>query len=339
MQDVKRTEITPGLVSVVVPVFNRPALVERAVASVAAQGYRPLEIIVVDDGSNDGKTPAVCDGLAQHYGEMRAIHQIIGGPGSARETGRCACRGEFIQYLDSDDELLPGKLEAQVQGLRRHSECGVSYCRTEFVSRDGSGAGVPWKRTGEQFQTLFPSFLEDRWWGTSTPLYRAAALRPIGPWTGLRANEDWEYDCRLAAAQVRLQYVPEILSRENDHGGPRLSGGGAGDPAALHDRALARRLILAHAHRAGLGEHAAEMQTFAAATFLLARQCGAAGLPQVSRELMDLARDASPTRLACSAKFRLYRFAGASLGWALAGRLARLREWFPRTQGCPRPAA
>ena len=100
-----------GLVSTIIPVHNRPSLLREAVASVLAQTYRPIEIIIVDDGSTD-ETGREAEALAECHSEVRAIHRENGGPGAARETGRLAARGEFIQYLDSDDLLLPEQIRA-----------------------------------------------------------------------------------------------------------------------------------------------------------------------------------------------------------------------------------
>src|SRR4051795_5577813 len=95
-----------GIVSTIIPVFNRPAMLREAVASVLAQTYRPIEIIIVDDSSTDD-TPVVIDELAARHPEVRGIRRPNGGPGLARESGRGEARGEFIQYLDSDDLLMP----------------------------------------------------------------------------------------------------------------------------------------------------------------------------------------------------------------------------------------
>ena len=125
--------LVEGLVSTIIPVHNRPALLREAVASVLAQTYRPVEIIIVDDGSTD-ETGREAEALAEAHSEVRAIHRQNGGPGAARETGRLAARGEFIQYLDSDDLLLPTKFELQVAGLRQCGDCAVSYGKTRFYA-------------------------------------------------------------------------------------------------------------------------------------------------------------------------------------------------------------
>jgi glycosyltransferase involved in cell wall biosynthesis len=319
-----------GLVSTVIPVHNRPVQLCEAVDSVLGQDYRPIEIIIVDDGSTD-ETGNTADSLAAKYpAEVRTIHQRNTGPGLAREAGRLATNGEYIQYLDSDDLLLAQKFALQVRGLARNTECGVAYGKTRYSLPDPVSSNSSWKRTGERIDSMFPTFLASRWWGTSTPLYRRSVTDSAGPWLALSSEEDWEYDCRIAASGVRLYFVPEFVSEEREHAGPRLSRGGAFSPPKLRDRAKAHALILEHARRAGIKIETAEMQHFARELFLLARQCGAAGLSPESRDLFQLAKSASGHSRAGGIDFRLYGIAARLLGWSLTGRLAcsadRLRK-------------
>jgi len=316
------------LVSTVIPVFNRPALLREAVASVLAQTYHPIEIIIVDDGSTDD-TGRVADELAiQHPVEIRVLHIVNGGPGLARETGRQVARGEFIQYLDSDDLLLPRKFESQVQGLRANPHCGVAYGKTRHYPYGAEPGQVAWKRTAEKIETLFPSFLKSRWWGTSTPLYRRSLLDQAGSWTALSNEEDWEYDCRVAALGVHLVFCDEFVSDQRTHGGERLSTHGSSDPRKLKDRAAAHTLIFSHARRAGIGFEIPEMQHFARKLFLLARQCGAVGLGEESKRLFSLAQTASGPKKADGLDFRLYRMVAGLLGWSRVGRLSCYLDQF-----------
>jgi glycosyltransferase involved in cell wall biosynthesis len=310
----------PVLVSTIIPVHNRAAMLRDAVASVVAQTYRPIEIVIVDDGSTDD-TAGVADSLASD--EIIVIHQPNGGPGAAREAGRLRARGAFVQYLDSDDLLLPRKFELQVAGLLAHSECGASYGWTRLRRADGSVEAPPWKRTGERIDAMFPSMLASRWWDTSTPLWRRETLDAAGAWTTLKMEEDWEYDCRIAAVHTRLHHVPQWLSETREHDA-RLTGR-TSNPDVLRDRAAAHALIHAHARRAGITPEAAEMQHFARELFLLARQCGAAGLAEASRMLFRLARDASGEG-AKSLQFRAYALLTGVVGWRLAGRLACMSD-------------
>ena len=310
------------LVSTIIPVHNRSAMLREAVASVIAQTYRPIEVLIVDDGSADDTAGVADDLAANNPGEIRVIHQGNTGPGLAREAGRRLANGEFIQYLDSDDLLLPRKFELQIFGLKAHPGCGVSYGKTRYCVTGQMRDSVAWKRTGEEIGTMFPSFLESRWWGTSTPLYRVKVTDLAGPWTALKNEEDWEYDCRIAAGGVWLDYVPEFLSEEREHDGERLSRGGSMDQGKLRNRAAAHALILQHAHTAGIDENIPEMQQFARELFLLSRQCGAAGLAEESKQLFNLARDASGEFRGKGWDFKLYGFLAHFVGWTRLGKMA-----------------
>ena len=313
--------LVEDLVSTIIPVHNRPSLLREAVVSALAQTYRPIEIIIVDDGSTD-ETVREADALAEAHSEVRAIHRQNGGPGAARETGRLAARGEFIQYLDSDDLLVPIKFELQVAGLRRSSDCAASYGKTRFYAYGDRPTDVAWKRTGERISTMFPSFLQSRWWDTSTPLYRRRTTDLAGPWTGLRNEEDWEYDCRIASKGARLHYCDAFVSDTRATFGYQLSMGGSSDPEKLRHRAAARKLILEHALAARIPHETSEMQHFAREVFLLARQCGAAGLADEARILFDRARQASGTERSRGIDFLLYGVGARLVGWRAMGRLA-----------------
>jgi glycosyltransferase involved in cell wall biosynthesis len=310
----------PALVTTIIPVYNRAAMLRVAVESVLAQTYRPIEIVIVDDGSTDD-TAAAADALAaQHPEIVRVVHQANSGVGLAREAGRRIARGEFIQHLDSDDVLYPRKFELQVAGLLAFPECGVSYGWTRARNLDGSFEPAPTKRTGEPIETMFPSMLAARWWHTLTGLYRASLLERAGPWLGLRNEEDWEYDARIAALGVRLHYVADWLCEYRMHETGQLSANGL-RPDVLRDRTRAHTLILRHAQRAGIGADVPEMQHFARELFLLSRQCGAAGLPDESRALFELSREAAGgarDRL----QYRVYARVARLIGWTGAGRLA-----------------
>ena len=314
----------PGLVTTILPVYNRAAMLREAAATVLAQTYRNIELIIVDDGSTD-ETGSVADAIAaEHPDIVRVIHQPNAGVGPARETGRLAAQGEYIQHLDSDDLLYPRKFEMQVAGLEAHPECGASYGWTADHLPDGQLRPQPGRRTGERIETMFPAMLQSRWWQTTTPLYRASLLHRAGSWLSLRNEEDWEYDARIAALGVRLHYCEDWVSEMRHHHRGRLSDLGM-HPDVLRDRARAHALILEHARRAGIGPDTPEMKHYARELFLLARQCGDMRLPEESKMLFLLARDASGTR-GNHIQFRLYAAAARVLGWSLTGRIACLTD-------------
>jgi glycosyltransferase involved in cell wall biosynthesis len=306
------------LVSIVVPVYNRGALLVEAVNSALAQTYRPIEIIVVDDASTDD-TPRIIESLAAAHPEVRSVRRPNGGPGLARETGRLAARGDFIQYLDSDDLLLPRKLDLQVAALRARPECGIAYGIVRYHNAAGEEIVCDWKPANQVVDTLFPSMLIARWWETISPLFRRSVTDAAGPWTALRLEEDWEYDCRVAALGVKLAFVNEVVGEHRDHTEERLSRSTTNDPARLRDRAAAHLLIAQHARHGGVASDAPEMQTFARELFHIARQCGAAGLTDESRGLVAAAR-----RISNAGDLRLYERLANAVGWRAAGRAAAL---------------
>ncbi|MCP1101266.1 glycosyltransferase involved in cell wall biosynthesis [Aequitasia blattaphilus] len=91
-----------ALVSIIVPVYNVQAYLERCVISLENQTYRNVEIILVDDGSTDG-SGALCDSLKERDSRIQVIHKENGGLSDARNTGLKAANGDYVIYIDSDD--------------------------------------------------------------------------------------------------------------------------------------------------------------------------------------------------------------------------------------------
>jgi hypothetical protein len=328
------TERDPELVSTIIPVHNRSDLLREAVATVLAQTYRPIEIVIVDDGSTDD-TAAVAEDLARSNPEsILVVHQPNAGPGAARQRGLDRARGSFIQFLDSDDLLLPGKFAAQVGALRQQPDCQISYGPSleenhaiQPVQRRG-----PMRGTGQVRTTLFPHLLVERWWTTSCPLYRRDLLDRIGPWRSWINEEDWEYDARAGATGARLAWVPEEVSVRRIHlADGHLSDEGCEDPRKLSHRALAQASLFHCARQAGVAHDTPEMRQFVRAAFLLSRQCGLAGVDDASRSLFQLARAASGRRRQQSPEFLLYGLLASLVGWRGAARLSLgLRRLMPR---------
>ena len=111
------------LVSVIIPTFDRATWVGEAIASVLAQTYTHLELIIVDDGSHDA-TPQVVQAFGQ---ALRYIWQAHAGVSAARNRGVAASRGAFIAFLDSDDLWLPRKVTAQVALLQCQPHTQACY--------------------------------------------------------------------------------------------------------------------------------------------------------------------------------------------------------------------
>ncbi|HTZ95281.1 MAG TPA: glycosyltransferase family A protein [Terriglobales bacterium] len=119
-------------VSVVIPTYNRAAKVQKSVESALAQTFSDLEVIVVDDGSSDNTEKAV----AERFGDrVRYFYQSNQGASASRNKGIAEARGEWIAFLDSDDEWEPDKLEWQLKTLEQFApQCGGCYTDVRLVN-------------------------------------------------------------------------------------------------------------------------------------------------------------------------------------------------------------
>jgi glycosyltransferase involved in cell wall biosynthesis len=310
--------MSEALVSTIIPVYNRSAMLRQAVGTVLAQTWTPLEIIIVDDGSTDDTLDAAHELAAAHPGVIRVLRQANAGPGVARQRGFEASRGDFVQFLDSDDLLLPHKFALQVQGLSADPEAGISYGKT-YVRVDGVRQPQPSQQSGRRCRDIFPAVLVGRLWETSTPLYRRSTLLAIGAWSERRQLEDWEFDCRAGAAGIKLHYCDDFVAEYVNHDEGRLCYLWLTDVQAMRDRISAYVAVLDHARAAGVARDAPEMQQFVRSLFWMSRNAGSYGLPREARQLFELARGQA---VHAGMDYRLFGWAARMLGWQRASRLA-----------------
>lgn len=127
------------LITVIVPVYNILNYLPRCVASITAQTYRNLEIILVDDGSTDG-TGKLCDTLASGDGRIRVYHKENGGSSSARNLALQYAHGEYVGFVDSDDFIEPDMYEQLLEGIRHFSAAAAQAGRDEI---DEAGNRLP----------------------------------------------------------------------------------------------------------------------------------------------------------------------------------------------------
>jgi len=310
------------LVSTIIPVFNRCAFLRQAVESAVGQDYGSIEIIIIDDGSTDD-TPAAINELKKAYsGLIRSIRIENKGPGGAREAGRLIARGEFIQYLDSDDLLMPHKYSVQVEALECHPDCDIAYGITKLIDENGDELECPFKESGQRHEYLFPRLLVDRWWNTHTPLYRKSLCDRIGPWTTMRMGEDWEYDGRAGALNAKLVYCPEVVSCHRKHPGIRLTGGTLTGTIA-NDFGVLIPKLLKYACSSEVKRESPEFYHFSRWAFMVGRQAGALGDSQVAEECINAAIQAvsNPGR-----DIEWYRSISRLLGMRATGQLCLMLD-------------
>jgi len=319
--------VMPSLVSTIIPVYNRPEMVVQAVNSVLSQTYRPIEIILVDDGSTDD-TPGILDQLRDENPDIiTVLHQPNQGPGLARETGRVAAHGDFIQYLDSDDWLLPDKFTIQVRALEDNPDCGITYGPARLVDQNGDTVREPSKWTGKRFDYLFPALLIDRWWHTHTPLFRKEISDAAGCWSEHRP-EDWDLEARMGALRVKLIYCDTVLSCQREYPDENRVSWGSHE-AYLRDEAWFLPRLYDCAVQAGITSDAPEMHHFSRWAFMRARHLGAMGETDLAQALYRLAQKSGRND---NLSMKVVGFFAKVLGWKLTGKLCMLREVFPGMQ-------
>jgi glycosyltransferase involved in cell wall biosynthesis len=222
--------LSEPLVSVVIPSFNRQACLRRAIDSVIAQSYRPIEIIVVDDGSTDG-TIDTFTGL--ECGVPFLFHPLESNMGAAiaRNRGVELANGPFIAFLDSDDLWHPEKIARQMAALAQHGET-YGGCYTGILSLDEQGQPCGISRATDEGDIHAALLNHNVVGSTSCVLVRRDLLLQQGGFLpGLRSCQDWELWTRLARI-TRFACVPELLTtliiatqgRITSSGRNRLSG-------------------------------------------------------------------------------------------------------------------
>lgn len=211
----------PDLVSVIIPTYNRENYLFDAIKSVIAQTYRPIECIVVDDGSKDNTKEVISNYILTNKEgvSLKYIYQENSGSQVARNTGTAAASGEFIQYLDSDDLLYPNKIKDQVQFLHQNLDCdGVwgdwqkgTYGTNELVK------SLPSK-------DLLTQFLTENCVHTLSFLFHRSIVKKIGLWdVKIRRNQEIDFQVRGLMEGARFEYQPQICGLWRLHGGERIA--------------------------------------------------------------------------------------------------------------------
>ena len=307
------------LITTIIPVYNRESMLDRAVQSVLAQTYRPIELIIVNDGSTDGSA-TVADRLAELEPDIiQVIHIENSGPGLAREAGRQRANGDFLQYLDSDDWLMPNKFADQIAALQGNPQADIIYGVTQLVG--GHVLKQPSKDTGVERRHLFPALLVDRWWHTSTPLYSKRISDLAGAWLDKRP-EDWDLEARMGAHKPMLAYVDTVVSCHLEHDTPGRVSHGRFQQYLLDEAWFLPRLYAA-AVQAEVSRDTPELRHFSKWAFMRARHLGAMGEIELAKRTFALSLAAADKP---SIHQNLAKMLAPLIGWKVMGKLGQFVE-------------
>lgn len=201
--------IAPPRVSVIIPLYNLREFVSEAIDGTLAQTLPDgaIEIIVIDDGSTDGGGE-----LVRRYGDRVRYHrQDNRGLSAARNAGIAASRAPFLMFLDADDRILPGKLEAQLDAFSLHPDVGIVYTGWRYI--DEAGHPLPqhgWSRdTGDVLDRLL---LGNIIHPLAALVRRDLVERAGGFDESLTSVEDWDLWLRISRAGARWHCVDRPLA-------------------------------------------------------------------------------------------------------------------------------
>ena len=212
------------LISVVIPAYNAEKRLDRCLKSVCGQDWEALQILVIDDGSRDG-TVEKAKAWARQDARVEIIHQSNMGVARARNNGLDHCRGEWIRFVDADDELPPGSLRIQMNrvtqnssdlllsGYEHHVGDVVRVCN--LASRDETISCDEYllyhKRYGHSF------FCGVLW----NKLFRRELIERGGIRfrDGLTFGEDFTFVCEYLAQAERITFSTDVVFRYIRHPG------------------------------------------------------------------------------------------------------------------------
>lgn len=206
-------------VSIIIPVYNRKELLARTLSSVAKQTWRPLEVIIVDNGSDDGTYEYALEWRDANSVEglhVEVMREERRGACYARNTGLCAATGRFTLFFDSDDTMRPTLVERAVNGFRDHPEAEIVCWKCLIHTLDGKSKVAPFYPDRGMECHLVHALLRTHGYMAPTELFRKA-----GGWNEiLPCWNDWELGVRMLLAvgvsgrerRGKIAGVPEILA-------------------------------------------------------------------------------------------------------------------------------
>ncbi|MFT4643860.1 MAG: glycosyltransferase involved in cell wall biosynthesis [bacterium] len=211
------------LVSIIIPVFNRQNFILECLESVVEQTYRPLEVILVDDGSTDDSIVLINNFIEKNAVkdvlEIKLIQQLNSGAPHARNKGLSEANGEYVQFLDSDDLLLPKKLNNQISVFNEN--VNIVYSKTQMFQ--DTKKNLLDKYWGRELTGGYKDYFEFPW-QTMCALYKRNYLIESDIlWNeNLKIHQDWEFSMRHVITMNNIVFLDEVNSLYRTHNEDRI---------------------------------------------------------------------------------------------------------------------
>jgi glycosyltransferase involved in cell wall biosynthesis/peptidoglycan/xylan/chitin deacetylase (PgdA/CDA1 family) len=208
-----RSHLDTPRVSAIITSYNYARFLPNAVDSVLAQTYPNVEVVIVDDGSNDQTRQ-----IAARYVPrgVRYVYQPHSGPGQARNRGLQATSGPLVAYLDADDTWLPDKLSLQVGHLKRHPELALVGAHAFGCDESMRISGIVHAATTESGRLFERLLVDNVALNPSSVLIRRSALEDVGGFSEIPVAQDWDTWLRIAKA-FPIGFVDRALAKVRHH--------------------------------------------------------------------------------------------------------------------------
>ncbi len=207
-------------VSIIIPTYNSSLFIKRTIESVFAQTFKDWELLIVDDCSTD-ETLKIIEDLAKNNSKIKIFKtpENSGGPALAKNMGVKNAQGEYIAFLDHDDEWLPEKLEKQLEffGKNKDKKIGVVSCGANLVNEHGKCFSL-YNPSRAKFD--FPEILlRNPIYSNSSVLIKKEIIDLVGERDlNMKYSEDWDMWIRIVKAGFSLYFINQPLFNYYFHG-------------------------------------------------------------------------------------------------------------------------
>ncbi len=209
-------------ISVIIPCYNVAPYVKRSVASVFAQDHQDLQVIAVDDGSSDDTLKVLRTLQDRFGGRMTILERSNQGACAARNAGLALADGTYVQFLDADDVLLPGKIGHQAAIAEREglAELVIGSCR--ILDPEGRTVRTDIQQPGDRDPWM--DLMAHRLNITSSILWERNAVLKAGAWSeGLGSSQEYDLMFRMLQRGARVVHDPEVQTEILQRAGGSIS--------------------------------------------------------------------------------------------------------------------
>lgn len=209
-------------VSVVIPAYNVSAYIGRCLKSIIDQTHGDLEVICVDDGSTDDTAALIERQMPDAPWPIELVRQPNRGASAARNTGAALASGAYIQFMDADDVLLPGKIAHQVRSAEENNMPGLIIGSFRLLSPTGEVVEIVEQRTAARDPWM--DLMRHRMGGTPQNLWRRDLVQLAGGWNEeLKSSQEYDLMFRMMELDMHILYDPIVLTEIHQREGGSIS--------------------------------------------------------------------------------------------------------------------